>query len=68
MTGGRAWAPNTYCFVDHRADYGGIAKEHEVGVTAVGDGGAKCVKIVIPAAVFPIVDVWRGLTRDNLDE
>lgn len=62
------WSPNTYCFVHHSADNGGIAKECEAGLTAVDNYGAKGVQVLISTTVLPIADGWRGFTRGDFDE
>lgn len=68
FTGRRVWTPNTYCFVHHSADNGGIAKECIAGITTVDDHGAVCVQVFLSTTVLPIVDDWRGLTCGNFDE
>lgn len=65
FTGGRAWAPNTHCFVHYSAGDGGTAKEWEVGLALVGDGGAVCVEVLTSTTVPSMADVWRGPTLDT---
>lgn len=68
FTSGRAGAPDTFCFILHRAGNGSITYHGEAGVTTVGDRRAIWVGIFISSIVLPIADGWRGLTMGNWDE